>query len=113
MPFITIDTNANSKVDKDAIAKLSKTAAQILRKPEGAMIVKINTGMNIVFGSVPAATGALIEVKSVGYGANKAELVSALTQFAMQEFNAEQKYVSMHLVDMPPANVGENGMLKG
>lgn len=113
MPFITIDTNAKVKASKEMMVDLAQAAAEILNKPLEVMIVKINTDMNMVFGGDESAIGALAEVKSVGFGESKAQLVAAITQFAMQEFNAEQKYVSMHLVDMPAANVGENGVLKG
>ena len=112
MPFLTIDTNAKVKVSKEMIVDLTRKAADILHKPIEVMIVKVNTDVNMVFGGDEQAVGALMEVKSVGYGDSKAELVAELTRFAMQEFNAEQKFVSMHLVDMPAANVGENGVLK-
>lgn len=112
MPFITIDTNAKAKVSQEVMVDLAQKCAEILHKPIEVMIVKINTGVNMIFGGDETAIGALMEVKSVGYGESKAKLVAELTRFAMQEFNAEQKYVSMHLVDMPAANVGENGVLK-
>lgn len=109
MPFITIDTNSRIPANVEMLAEVMEKAAKILNKPEDAFVIKINTGKLLLCGPDKKTTGALIEVKSIGFNGKIPELASALTQFAVKHFNAAPKFVGIHFVDMPATNVSHNG----
>lgn len=109
MPFITIDTNSSLPADKEMLEEVLNTAAKILNKPKDAFLIKINTGKLMLCGENPQTTGALIEVKSIGYNGKIPELAEALTRFAVDKFKAEGKFVGIHFVDMPGTNVSHGG----
>ena len=95
------------------LEEASGLVASTLNKPENYVIVKINAGKAMACGGHAHRLGALIEMKSVGYGDKKAELAKKLTDFAVKYFKAEGPLVGIHFVDMPPANVAHNGRLMG
>ncbi len=113
MPFVTIDTNVKTTVTDAMLKEVTDMIVKTLNKPESAVTVKINTGMDITFGGSRKNLGALIEVKSIGYGDKKADLAKQLLDFAQMHFNAEGPLVGIHFVDMPANAVSHNGKLMG
>lgn len=113
MPFLTIDTNAEITVTPAMLDELSELAVNILKKPKKYVTVKINSGKIMLFGDSMENIGALVEIKSIGYGDTKPELAEQIKNFAVRNFNAEGLYVGIHFVDMPAANVSHDGKLMG
>ncbi len=111
MPYLTIDTNAKIKVNADMLEDAVSLVAETLGKPKSYVIVKINVNKDLIAGETVDNVGALIEMKSIGFGDKKAVLAQKLTDFAVQHFGAEGRYVGIHFVDMPANNVAQNGML--
>lgn len=111
MPYLTIDTNAKIKVGADMLEEAVSLVAETLGKPKSYVIVKINANKDLIAGETVDNVGALIEMKSIGFGDKKAVLAQKLTDFAVQHFGAEGRYVGIHFVDMPANNVAQNGML--
>lgn len=113
MPYVTIDTNAKIKASDAMLEELVDIVSETLGKPKVYIIAKINTSKDMICGDNIENIGALIEMKSVGFGDKKVLLTQRLTEFVKQHLGAEGKYVGIHLVDMPAANVAHNGTLLG
>jgi len=111
MPYLTIDTNAKVKVSAEMLEDAVSLVAETLGKPKSYVIVQINTGKDLIAGEAVENVGALIEMKSVGFGNKKAELAQKLTDFAVQRLGVEGRYVGIHFLDMPANDVAQNGML--
>lgn len=92
---------------EDAVSLVAET----LGKPKSYVIVQINTGKDLIAGEAVENVGALIEMKSVGFGNKKAALAQKLTDFAVQRLGVEGRYVGIHFLDMPANDVAQNGML--
>ncbi len=113
MPYITIDTNAKIKVQPEMLENLTDLVAVTLGKPKKYIISKINTGKDMMFGDDMSNIGALIEMKSIGFGGKEDILAQKLTDFAKDNFRADQEYVGIQLQDMPAHNVACGGKLLG
>ncbi len=111
MPYLTIDTNAKVKISAEMLEDAVSLVAETLGKPKSYVIVKINSNKDLIAGETIDNVGALIEMKSIGFGDKKAELARKLTDFAVQRFGAEGRYVGIHFLDMPANDVAHNGML--
>ncbi len=111
MPYLTIDTNAKIKVSAEILEDAVSLVSETLGKPKNYVIVKINTDKDLIAGETIENIGALIEMKSIGFGDKKALLAQKLTDFAVQRFGAEGRYVGIHFLDMPANDVAHNGML--
>lgn len=114
MPYLTIETNAATPVTPVILSEASHLIATVLNKPEGYVIVRIESGKTMIFGGKTSKIGALIEMESIGYpSGKKAELAQALTNLAVKYFNAEPMLVGIHFADMKPDEVSHGGRLMG
>lgn len=113
MPFLTIHTNAkiknNAEFLEDAVDLLSK----VLGKPKAYICVVLDENNTISLGGNPDNKGALIEMKSIGFGGKEAELVKALTTLMVDLSDAEAENVNIELIDMPASKVAKGGRLFG
>lgn len=114
MPYLTIETNAATPVTPVILSEASHLIATVLNKPEGYVIVRIESGKTMIFGGETSKIGALIEMESIGYpSGKKAELAQALTDLAVKYFNAEPMLVGIHFADMKTDEVSHGGRLMG
>lgn len=111
MPFLTIKTNATT-VNRDIAEKAANLVAEHLHKPIRYVVVSIEANRFMAFNGSMDVKGALIEMKSIGFG-NKSLLAKALTKFAVDNFNVEENFVNIHFVDMPGHDVAIAGSLLG
>lgn len=113
MPFITIDTNAKKKVEDLDLVELTDLVSIELGKPKDYIVAKINSNVNLCCGGTPSVCGALIEMKSIGFGGKTSRLAQVLTDFCVEKFGCEAPAVNIHFVDMPAANVAKGGRTFG
>ena len=113
MPFITIDTNAETKATQTELSELVELVSAELSKPKDYIAAKINTGKLMSCGANPETVGALIEMKSIGYHGKIGQLAKVLTDFGVQKFGCEAEAVNIHFVDMPATNVAKGGRTFG
>ena len=111
MPFLTIKTNATT-VNRDIIEKAANLVAKQLNKPVRYVVVSVESNRFMAFNGSLDVKGALIEMKSIGFG-NKFLLAKALTDFVVDNFNVEEKFVNIHFVDMPGHDVSIAGSFLG
>lgn len=113
MPFITIDTNAESKATQAELSELVELISATLGKPKDYIVAQINTGKLMSCGANPEIIGALIEMKSIGYNGKIGQLAKDLTDFCVQKFGCDAEAVNIHFVDMPASNVAKGGRTFG
>ena len=114
MPYLTIETNAATPATPSILSEASHLVANILNKPEGYVIVRIESGKTMIFGGDSSKIGALIEMESIGYpSGKKVELAQELTNLAVKHFHAESMLVGIHFADMKPDEVSHGGRLMG
>ena len=113
MPFITIDTNAPVKATSTDLSELVNLVSAELGKPKDYIAAKINTGKLMSCGASVETVGALIEMKSIGFGGKINRLAEVLTDFCVNKFDCEADAVNIHFVDMPAANVAKGGRTFG
>ena len=113
MPYLTIDTNADVAVTDAMLSEASSLVASTLGKPISYVVVKIDSSRPMAFGGRAETPGALIEMRSIGYGNKKSELAEKLTAFAGNHFNADAANVAIHFIDMPADSAAQGGHLFG
>lgn len=111
MPFLTIYSNGAGN-DADLLADAAALVAEKLGKPLRYVVVNLQMNPAMAFDGSPQNKGALIEMKSIGFG-NKHPLVEALTDFAIERLKVNRELVNIQFVDMPANTVAINGVLLG
>ena len=111
MPFLTIKTNATT-VNRDIVEKAAALVAEQLHKPVRYVVVSVESNRFMAFNGSMDVKGVLMDMKSIGFG-NKEALAKALTDFAVNNFNVEEKFVNINFVDMPGQEVAIAGSLLG
>lgn len=116
MPFLIIHTNAVLK-DNDMEQFLDAATdllSEELRKPKGYIIVHYDYSKDISFGSRTDNKGALVELKSIGFGGRKADLAKILTEFLYDRLSGlDIKNINIEFVDMPASSLSIGGTLMG
>lgn len=111
MPFLTIKTNGFCNDNKLA-EKVAVLAADILGKPLKVVAVDLTYNAQMAFDGSQQKTGAWIELASIGFK-DKALVVAALTEFAIESFGAERDLVCVRLIDLSANEVAHGGKLQG
>lgn len=113
MPYLTIDTNANTEISAEILDKAADLISDVLGKPKEYIVVKINANVPMIFGGNTDNVGALVEMKSIGFGNKKADLAQRLTEFAEKYLKANGRYVCIHFLNMDFSDAAQNGRLFG
>lgn len=111
MPFLTIKTNGFCN-DNQLAEKMAALVADVLGKPIKVVAVDLAYNAQMAFDGSQQKTGAWIELASVGFQ-DKALVVAALTDFAVQHLRAERELVCVRLIDLQKADVAHGGVLLG
>ena len=111
MPFLTIETNAINK-DTNLGEEAAVLVAKALGKPISYVVTTVRAGQDMTFGGARDNKGALITMKSVGFG-DKAALAMQLTEFVVRRLDVEQSFVNVEFVDLHAADVAIGGRLLG
>lgn len=113
MPFLTIHTNA--KINDTALLteEMAKIVAQELGKPLNYVVVALDSNPAMAFNGSEKNLGALLEMKSIGFGNKKAALAEVLTTFMLVNSDVEVQLVNIEFVDLSAENVAIGGSLLG
>ena len=111
MPFLTIKTNGFCN-DNTLAEKAAALAAEVLGKPLKVVAVDLVYNAQMAFDGSQQKVGAWIELASIGFK-DKALVVAALTEFALENFKAERDLVCVRLIDLLPNDVAHGGKLLG
>lgn len=112
MPFLTIHCNAKVQDTKAFLAEAADFVAAELHKPMSYVIVTLNSNLEMLFGGDENIKSALVEMKSIGFG-DKAALAVKLTDFLEARLDLDKRYINIHFIDMPAANLSIGGNLLG
>lgn len=113
MPFLTIHTNAKIKNTAEFIEDAVDVVSKVLGKPKAYICVVLSENNKMSLQGSPDNKGALMEMKSIGFGGKEAALVRALTDLMVDLSDAEARNVNIELVDMPASKVAGGGQLFG
>ena len=115
MPFLIVHTNAEIKT-RDKVRFVEDAAALVaseLHKPISYVVVNYNYNPNMSFGGSTGKYGALVEMKSIGFG-NKSGLAKILTEFLNDRLEGLDLHrVNIEFVDMPASSLAIGGSLLG
>lgn len=111
MPFLTIKTNGFSN-DAKLAEKAAELVADVLEKPVKFVAVDLTYNTQMAFNGNQQNVGVWIELASIGFK-DKALVVAALTEFALESFKAERDLVCVRLTDLSPSDVAHGGKLFG
>lgn len=111
MPFLTIYTNSNVK-DNNVAVEAAQLVAMQLSKPIRYVVVNVINNPNMAFDGSKENKGALIEMKSIGFG-NKQLLAQALTDLIADKMKVNKSLINIEFVDMPASTVAIGGNLLG
>ena len=111
MPFLTIYTNSDVKDDSIVVDAAQLVATQ-LSKPIRYVVVNIINNSNMAFDGAKENKGALLEMKSIGFG-NKQLLAQSLTNLIAEKMQVNKNLVNIEFVDMPANTVAIGGNLLG
>ena len=113
MPFLTIHTNTKIRNTAEFMEEAVDVVAKVLGKPKSYIVLTLDTQSDMLIGGNPDNKGALIEMKSIGFGGHETVLVKALTDLLVDLSDAERECVNIELVDMPASKVAMGGKLFG
>lgn len=115
MPFLIVHTNAEIKT-RDKVRFVEDAAALVaseLHKPISYVVVNYNYNPNMSFGGSTGKYGALVEMKSIGFG-NKSGLAKILAEFLNDRLEGLDLHsVNIEFVDMPASSLAIGGSLLG
>ena len=111
MPFLTIKTNGSSN-DVKLVEKAANAVADVLRKPVNYVCAEIKYSSELAFAGSKQRIGAWIELASIGF-ADRQAVVDVLTDFAVENLNAEKSLVCIRLIDLPAKDVAHGAVLFG
>ncbi|MBE6445335.1 MAG: hypothetical protein E7019_04710 [Alphaproteobacteria bacterium] len=111
MPFLTIYTNSDID-DKQMSVDAANLVANQLGKPVRYVVVNVIHNANMSFDGNNQTKGALIEMKSIGFG-DKNSLAKQLTDLVVSRIDVEPSFVNVWFVDMPANTVAIGGRLLG
>ena len=112
MPFLTVYTNATKINQKNFVEEISDLVAGELHKPVSYVVVNLQVSQAMAFGGETANRGALLEMKSIGFG-DKNALAEALTKYVTDVTDVERRFVNIQFVDMKAADVALGGRTFG
>ena len=113
MPYLTVYTNADINNAAELAEKASLLTAEVLHKPVGYVIANIIHNPAMAKGRRKKNKGALIELKSIGFG-DKDKAVFELTNFFAKELGITQtQYINISLTDCPAAYTASAGRTFG
>lgn len=111
MPFLTIYTNSDVE-DKQIAVDAANLVATQLGKPLRYVVANVVYNADMSFDGNNQTKGALIEMKSIGFG-DKNSLAKQLTDLVANRMNVEPSFVNIWFVDMPANTVAIGGRLLG
>lgn len=112
MPFLVIHSNAEPTSPSIFLEEASRMIAQELRKPINYVIVSLDYNPQMAFAGTCHSKGALVEMKSVGFG-DKKDLAMKLTDFLVSHLDVQKDLVNIEFVDMPASGLSIGGNLLG
>lgn len=115
MPFLVVHTNAELKDNNSEqfVAAATDLLGEELRKPHQYIVVVYDYNPNISFGGSCENKGALVEMKSIGFG-SKTGLAKLLTEFLYDRLNGLDLHnINIEFVDMAASDVAIGGQLLG
>lgn len=115
MPFLIVHTNAKLKDNnpEQFVEDVANLVAQELHKPISYVVVNYNYNPNMSFGGSTGKYGALVEMKSIGFG-NKSGLAKILAEFLNDRLEGLDLHsVNIEFVDMPASSLAIGGSLLG
>ncbi|EFN53805.1 hypothetical protein CHLNCDRAFT_136510 [Chlorella variabilis] len=112
MPTFNLQTNVpGDRVSASQIvADLSKAVAQATGKPEGYVMVSLETGKQMMFGGTeePCAFGELISIGSIGGEKNK-KISAALAEVVQRHLGVPASRMYIKFYDVARSDFGWNG----
>jgi len=111
LPFLKIITNGFSN-DPTIIEKAAQTVSSALSKPINYVAAAIEYNENMAFHGSKQRKGAWIEIASIGL-TDRQKVVSALTDFAVQNLGVERELVCIWLTNLALSDVAHGGNLFG
>jgi phenylpyruvate tautomerase PptA (4-oxalocrotonate tautomerase family) len=116
MPLMRIQTNqeiSTSEQRRELLGAASETTAELLAKPEGYVMVSLETGHDLLFAGndEPAA---LVELASLGLPQDRTgELSGAICNFLQERMGIPKGRVYIHFQDVARHMWGTNGTTFG
>lgn len=111
MPFLEMQTNVKLSDDKrdGLLKKASRAVAQQLGKPEGYMMVSLETERAMMFAGT-SEPAAFMDLRAIGLPAGKTEQLAAfLCDLAKTELGVAKERVYINFADVPANLWGWNG----
>jgi phenylpyruvate tautomerase len=110
MPLVSLQTNRllTEEQSGELLAGISKTAAQLIGKPEQYVMVTIHQGPAMMAGTRQDC--AFLDIRSIG-GLNpqvNRQLSAALGQLLQRALNLEPRRIYLNFVDVPADQWGWN-----
>jgi len=111
MPYLKLQTNKDISEDKkkDLIRKMSKLAAETLKKPEGYVMAVLEPNLNLLFGGLqdPAV---FMELKSIGLSDSETKTISKkLCNFVKENLNISEDRIYIEFASSAGSMWGWNG----